>query len=131
MFMWQRKLLLLLQNVATILMEQKQRREASGLDLSKDFGLVETTTTLTIANELCGIIIGKAGMNIRYIKQVCVLTFIGKKCVGTNLIDLYFWGFPPPQGQFSKFHCPPSPPPPLVGGSKLCVVYYLIDNGCV
>ena len=64
------------QNVATILMEQKQRREASGLDLSKDFGLVETTTTLVIANELCGIIIGKVGMNIRYIKQVCVCCYL-------------------------------------------------------
>jgi heterogeneous nuclear ribonucleoprotein K len=58
------------QNVAAILMEQKQRREASGMDLTKDFGSVETTTTVTLPNELCGVIIGKGGTNIRYIKQV-------------------------------------------------------------
>merc|ERR1719193_1672701 len=57
-------------NVAAILVQQRQLREQSGMDMSKDFGSVETVTTLTISNELCGAVIGQGGTNIKYIKQV-------------------------------------------------------------
>lgn len=57
-------------NVAAILVQQRQLREQSGIDLSKDFGSVETVTTLTLSNELCGVVIGQGGTNIKYIKQV-------------------------------------------------------------
>merc|ERR1712142_243824 len=57
-------------NVAAILVQQRQLREQSGIDMSKDFGSVETVTTLSISNELCGVVIGQGGSNIKYIKQV-------------------------------------------------------------
>merc|ERR1711962_307128 len=57
-------------NVAAILVQQRDQRIKSGIDLSKDFGSVETVTTLLLPNELCGVVIGKGGTNIKYIKEV-------------------------------------------------------------
>jgi len=57
-------------NVAAILVQQRDQRMKSGIDLSRDFGSVETVTTLMIPNELVGIVIGKGGTNVKYIKEV-------------------------------------------------------------
>merc|ERR1712183_497301 len=57
-------------NIAALLVNQRNMKEQMGFDPSIDFGSIQTVTTLTLSNEMCGAIIGKGGQNIRYVKQV-------------------------------------------------------------
>lgn len=55
-------------DIASLLMAGKDLKQRSPVDPAKDFGQVPTVTSLTVSNEMCGAIIGKAGMNIRQIR---------------------------------------------------------------
>jgi len=55
-------------NVAAILIANRENNQRGIRDLATDFGLVQTVTTLTVPNDMCGAIIGKAGMNVRQVR---------------------------------------------------------------
>lgn len=59
-----------LNNIAKLLVDQRNMKTSSGRDTSRDFGFVKTKTTLKICHGLCGIIIGAGGKNINYIKEM-------------------------------------------------------------
>jgi len=67
-------------NIAVLLVAQRNQKHQKGFDASLDFGSVQTVTTLTLSNKMCGPIIGKGGENIRYIKQVSGANISTKKC---------------------------------------------------
>ena len=71
-------------NIAALLVAQRNLKQQKGFDPSWDFGSVQTTTTLTLSNELCGAIIGKGGQNIRYVKQVSGATIDMTKADGDS-----------------------------------------------
>jgi len=55
-------------NVAAILIANRDNNQRSVRDPNTDFGLVQTVTTMTVPNDMCGAIIGKAGMNVRQVR---------------------------------------------------------------
>jgi len=59
-----------IQNIAALLVAQRNTKQQNGFDATFDFGSAETVTTLTLNNDICGAIIGQGGQNIRYIKEV-------------------------------------------------------------
>jgi transcription antitermination factor NusA-like protein len=67
-------------NIAVLLVAQRNQKQQNGFDPALDFGSVQTVTTLRVSNELCGVIIGMGGRNIRYIKQVSGAQIDFKKC---------------------------------------------------
>jgi len=56
------------QQVASILIANKDNQRTPR-DPTSDFGMVETVTTLTVPNDMCGAIIGKGGNNIRQVRM--------------------------------------------------------------
>ena len=59
-----------LNQIAAMLVEERDRQTSNGEDASNDMGFAKTTTILTISDRLCGLVMGTEGRNISYIKQM-------------------------------------------------------------
>merc|ERR1711936_939126 len=51
------------------IVDQIQYKKSNPVDVSTDYGAVETTTTLVMSNDMCGAVIGKGGQNIRAVRS--------------------------------------------------------------
>ena len=58
-----------LNQIAAMLVEERDRQTSNGEDASNDMGFAKTTTILTISDKLCALVMGTEGRNIEYIKQ--------------------------------------------------------------
>lgn len=56
-------------DVAQILLTRQEMKLRNPLPALNDFGQIQTVTTLTVPNLMCGAIIGKAGMNVKQVKM--------------------------------------------------------------
>lgn len=57
-------------NIAMMLIAQRELKQHNPIDTRVDFGLVKTSTSITLSNEMCGAIIGKGGQNIKFTKNM-------------------------------------------------------------
>jgi len=57
-------------NVPGMLIAHRERKQKLGIDPAIDFGSMQTMTMIKVPYELSGVIIGKGGQNVRYMKSV-------------------------------------------------------------
>lgn len=63
-------------DVAQVLISRQELKQRNPPSVLSDFGQVQTVTTLTVPNLMCGAIIGKAGANVRQIRMSSGVTRI-------------------------------------------------------
>ena len=73
-----------LNQIAAVLVEERNRQTANGADATNDFGFVKTTTTLTMSHGLSGVVIGQGGQNILYMKNTSGAHIEFSKAVGNS-----------------------------------------------